>query len=193
MTPDHPPLQDSDEIELMRRLADDDEAALRIIVERYQGLLMNFFVRSGAESNAEDLVQETLVRLYRYRKKYRPVAKLTTFLHTLARHVWIDHVRKRGRWLRLRAAWANHAPDLDDRSAGTASRRMDAERLMDTLSEDMRSVVVLVFYQGLSQQDAAEVLGVPVGTIKSRLFNALNRMRDVMNGDTPKDGHENES
>lgn len=193
MTPDHPPLQDSDDVELMRRLAGDDEAALRMIVERYQGLLMNFFVRSGAESHAEDLVQETLVRLYRYRKKYRPMAKLTTFLHTLARHVWIDHVRKRGRWLRLRAAWANHAPDQDDRSAGTASRRMDAERLMDSLSDDMRSVIVLVFYQGLSQQDAAAVLGVPVGTIKSRIFNALNRMRDVMNGDIPKDGHEQES
>lgn len=193
MTPDHSPLQDSDDVELMRRLAGDDSAALRMLVERHQGMLMNFFVRSGAESHAEDLVQETLVRLYRYRKKYRPVAKFTTFLHTLARHVWIDHVRKRGRWLRLHVAWANHAPDLDDRSAGAAPRRLDAERLMDTLSEDMRSVVVLVFYQGLSQQDAAEVLGVPVGTIKSRMFNALNRMRDVMNGDTPKDGHEHES
>ncbi len=51
-------------------------------------------------------------------------------------------------------------------------------------------MVVLVFYQGLSQQDAAEVLGVPVGTIKSRMFNALSRMRDVMNGDAPKDDHE---
>lgn len=184
-----PPAEPSDTL-LMDRLAADDAWALRLLVQRHQGMLMNFFLRSGAESNAEDLVQETFVRLYRYRKRYRPNAKFTTFLHTLARHVWIDLLRKRSRWSRLSTAWAASAPTQDDRSAGTAARRMDAERLLMELSEEMRSVVVLVFYQGLSHQDAADVLGVPVGTIKSRLFNALNRMREVMNGDVPKDDHE---
>lgn len=164
----------------MRLLARDDPDALRTLVERYQGLLMNFFVRSGAESHAEDLVQETLVRLYRYRKKYRPLAKFTTFLHTLARHVWIDHLRKKHRWDRLVNAWAEEKPDQDERSAGIASRRMDAEHLVAALSEEMRSVVVLVIYQGLAYQDAADVLGLPVGTVKSRMFNALRRMKDMM-------------
>ena len=190
MTQESPPPEEPDDHQLMGRLARDDHQALRLLVERHQGLLMNFFLRSGAESHAEDLVQECFVRLYGYRKRYRPLAKFTTFLHTLARHVWIDHLRKRNRWLRLLAAWAKDAPVQDERSAGAASRRMDAERLLNTLSEEMRSVVVLVFYQGMSHQDAAEVLGVPVGTIKSRMFNALSRMRDVMNGDAPKDSHE---
>jgi RNA polymerase sigma-70 factor (ECF subfamily) len=190
MTQENPPPDEPDDHQLMGRLAHDDPEALRELVKRHQGLLMNFFLRTGAESYAEDLVQETFVRLYGYRKRYRPLAKFTTFLHTLARHVWIDHVRKRGRWMRLLVAWSNHAPVQDERSASAASHRMDAERLLGTLSEEMRSVVVLVFYQGLSHQDAAEVLGVPVGTIKSRMFNALSRMRDVMNGDAPKDCHE---
>lgn len=184
-----PPLEPSD-AQLMQRLAGDDEEALRELVQRYQGLLMNFFLRSGAESNAEDLVQETFVRLYHYRKRYQPSAKFTTFLHTLARHVWIDLTRKRGRWLRLLTAWAEATPKQDDHSAGAAGRRMDAARLVQQLSEEMRSVVVLVFYQGLSHQDAADVLGVPVGTIKSRMFNALNRMREMMEGDGPKENHE---
>lgn len=190
MTQENPPPDEPADHQLMGRLAHDDQEALLLLVERHQGLLMNFFLRSGAESHAEDLVQECFVRLYGYRKRYRPLAKFTTFLHTLARHVWIDHLRKRNRWLRLLAAWAKDAPVQDERSAGAASRRMDAERLLNTLSEEMRSVVVLVFYQGMSHQDAAEVLGVPVGTIKSRMFNALSRMRDVMNGDAPKDSHE---
>ena len=177
----------------MERLARDDEEALRALVQRHQGMLMNFFARSGAESHAEDLVQETFVRLYRYRQRYRPLAKFTTFLHTLARHVWIDHVRKRSRWTRLLTAWSEAAPGQDDHSAGAAARRMDAERLVSGLSEEMRSVVVLVFYQGLSHQDAAEVLGVPVGTIKSRMFNALSRMRDAMNGDGKGNDHANKS
>lgn len=166
--------------ELMRRLARDDTEALRTLVQRHQGLLMNFFVRSGAQSHAEDLVQETLVRLYRYRKKYRPIAKFTTFLHTLARHVWIDHLRRKHRWDRLLTAWGEEKPDRDERSAGIAARRMDAEQLVAALSEEMRSVVVLVIYQGLAYQDAAEVLGVPVGTVKSRMFNALRRMKCMM-------------
>ena len=172
-----------DDHELMRALAGDDEQALRLLVERYQGMMLNFFARSGAESDAEDLVQETFVRLYRYRKRYRPTAKLTTFLHTLARHVLLDHVRRRKRWFRLLDGWSRQAPDMDARSAGAAGRRMDAERLMNGLSEEMRSVVVLVFYQGLAYQEAAEVLGVPVGTVKSRMFNALNQMREQMQQD----------
>ncbi len=190
MTQENPPPDEPDDHQLMGRLARDDHQALRLLVERHQGLLMNFFLRSGAESHAEDLVQECFVRLYGYRKRYRPLAKFTTFLHTLARHVWIDHVRKRSRWVRLLTAWKNDAPAQDERSAGTASRRLDAERLLGTLSDEMRSVVVLVIYQGMSHQDAADVLGVPVGTVKSRMFNALSRMRDVMNGDAPKDDHE---
>ena len=163
--------------DLMHRVAEEDEDALRLLVQRHQGHLVNFFARSNVESHAEDLVQETFIRLYRCRDRYQPTAKFTTFLHTLARNVLIDYVRKRGRWQRLLGAWAELAPERDDRSSGTAGRRMDADRALATLSEEMRTVVVLVFYQGLAYQDAAEVLGIPVGTVKSRMFHALQQLR----------------
>ena len=161
----------------MQLIAQDDDAALRTLVGRHQGLLMNFFIRSGVEHYAEDLVQETFIRLYRYRRRYRPTARFTTFLHTLARNVLVDHVRRRGRWFRLLDAWQEEKAEESDHSSDSAPRRLDAERALETLSGEMKSVVVLVFYQGLSYQDAADVLGVPVGTIKSRMFNALRQLR----------------
>lgn len=189
MTPREPAWTVEDSI-LMERLARDDHQALRTLVERHEALLMNFFMRSGAESHAEDLVQETFVRLYGYRKQYRPLAKFTTFLHTLARHVWIDHVRKRGRWLRLLKVWSENAQQQDDHSAGRASRQLDAKHLLAGLSSEMREVVVLVFYQGLSHQEVAEVLGIPTGTVKSRLFNALKRMKETMTRDERDSAHD---
>ncbi len=164
----------------MARLARDDEAALRELVERHQGMLMNFFVRSGASSSAEDLVQETFIRLYRYRQRAVPRARFTTFLHTLARHAWVDHLRRDHRRTRLHEAWQAEQPEADTTSAATAGSRLDAARALTALPEEMRAVVVLLIFQGQSQAEAAEVLGIPVGTVKSRLFNALHRLRGAL-------------
>jgi RNA polymerase sigma-70 factor (ECF subfamily) len=61
--------------------------AFEILVCRYQRALLNFFSRMGANiGDAEDMVQETFLRVFKYRFKYRPLAKFTTFLYTLARH-----------------------------------------------------------------------------------------------------------
>lgn len=166
--------------ELMQRVAGEDAAALRQLVERHQRLLLNFFLRSGAQSSAEDLVQETFIRLYRYRHRVEPRARFTTFLHTLARHAWVDHLRRAGRTARLHEAWQAEQPEADTTAAGAAGVRMDAAHALQSLPEEMRAVVTLLFYQGLSQAEAAEVLDIPVGTVKSRLFNALHRLRGVL-------------
>jgi RNA polymerase sigma-70 factor, ECF subfamily len=171
---------DAADWDLMKQVAQDDEHALRRLVGRYQGLLVNFFLRSGAQSFAEDLVQETFIRLYRYRHRAEPRARFTTFLHTLARHVWVDHVRRGSRATRLREAWQAEQPDADTASAAAAGVRLDAARALQELPDEPRAVVTLLFFQGLSQAEAAEVLGIPVGTVKSRLFNALQRLRGAL-------------
>lgn len=166
--------------ELLQQVASDDESALRRLVERHQGLLMNFFLRSGAQSSAEDLVQETFIRLYRCRHRAEPRARFTTFLHTLARNAWVDHVRRGGRATRLREAWQAEQPDADHASSSTAGQRLDAAHALQKLPDEMRAVVTLLFFQGLAQAEVAEVLGIPVGTVKSRLFNALRQLRGAL-------------
>jgi RNA polymerase sigma-70 factor, ECF subfamily len=171
---------DAEDWYLMMQVARDDAHALRRLVERHQGVLLNFFLRSGAQSSAEDLVQEAFIRLYRYRHRAVPRARFTTFLHTLARNVWVDHVRRGGRANRLREAWQAEQPAADVASAAAAGARLDAERALQELPDESRSVVTLLFFQGLSQAEVAEVLGIPIGTVKSRLFNALHRLRGAL-------------
>ncbi len=158
-----------------------DDSAFVALVERYQGRLLNFFLRAGAKDHAEDLVQETFIRLYRHRKRARPIARFTTYAHTLAHHVWLDHVRRQSRRIRLLDNAAKEMDVVDEHAAGRAGARMDAERLLSILSPEHRAAVVLIVYQGLAYEEAAEALGVPVGTVKSRVFNALQRMRSILN------------
>lgn len=159
-----------------------DDAAFGALVARYQSALLNFFYRCGAKQDAEDLVQETFLKLYRYRKRAKPIARFTTYLHTLGHRVWLDHVRGRSRRIRLLERAAPEMPAADDRSSGRPSAILDANVLLDSLSAEHREAVVLIVYQGLAYQEAAEILGVPEGTVKSRVFHALQRMRAMMNG-----------
>ncbi len=164
----------------LARAADGDDASFHLLVERYQGRLLNYFLRAGAKEHAEDLVQETFIRLYRHRSRAKPLARFTTYAHTLAHHVWIDHLRKHGRALRTQEAVRAHTDTEDQRSSRTAPARLDAERLLDALSPDLRDTVVLVVYQGLTHPEAAEALGIPEGTVKSRIFHAMQRMRALL-------------
>jgi RNA polymerase sigma-70 factor (ECF subfamily) len=174
MPPDHSTISDARLMELVREGRRD---AFVEIVHRYQRILVNFFVRMNATySTAEDLVQTTFVRLYEYRDRYRPSAPLGAFLHTLALHAWADWTRKQRRQPDLMDAEALDGEQKDG-GVGRLDDRMDLQAALATLSEKLRSVVVLTYFQGLSRQDVAFVLGVPIGTVKSRLYLAMEELR----------------
>lgn len=156
-----------------------DDAFERLVV-RHQQPVVNFFARMGVSTVAEDLAQETFVRLHRYRGRYRPAAKFTTFLYTVARHVWVDFLRRKKRCEATVAGFAAEAEGSTDGGIGAAAARMDVAKALASLPEAMRSAVVLTALQGLKFGEAAQVLGVPVGTVKSRVFNALARMREAL-------------
>jgi len=170
-------LSAADDFALMAAVQAGRRDAFAVLIGRHQTKLVNFFRRLGAYHEAEDLAQETLLRLYRYRHRYRPTAKFTTFLYTLARHAWADHLRR----LRKRELWvargAPEQPASDERAQHQARARLDAQVALQQLPEKLRSVVVLSLYQGLRYEDIAAVLDIPVGTVKSRMFLALNRLR----------------
>ena len=88
-------MSDIQDTELMIRAGEaDDESAFAILVERYQNILLNHFLRKGVSySDGEDLVQRTFLRLWRYRSRYSPQAKFTTFLFLLANQESIDFFR----------------------------------------------------------------------------------------------------
>lgn len=174
----HPPEPNGlDEPGLMLEAARGSEAAYETLVRRYQGVLMNLFRGLGAQHDeAEDAVQETFLRIHAYRFRYRPTASFRTFLFTVARRTWLDLCRRRNRRRRLEAAGAD--PGTMAASAGPGpDLRLDLEAGLAELPEGQRMVLVLSLYGGLLYEEIATVLGIPEGTVKSRVFHALRKLR----------------
>ena len=173
-----PPSAEPDDRALMQRACQGDRNAFADLVRRHQKPLLNFFRRCGVQTDAEDLVQQTFIRLYRYRDRYTPRAKLTTFLYLLARQVWIDEIRRRQRTERLRQgleAEPEHTP-----AAQPENGSMDIEAALAKLPEGLRIVVIMGIYQNMAYADIAAALQIPLGTVKSRMFNALRQLRQTM-------------
>jgi RNA polymerase sigma-70 factor (ECF subfamily) len=140
----------------------------------------------GSGEDAKDLTQETFLRAYRGLPTFKSEARFSSWLYQIALNLCRDRLRqKRGRTL----------VSLDDLDAGSAARierkgpsahevvvARDLSRLvssvMDELPEEQREVIVLKEYQGLTFQEIANVLRVPVSTVKTRLYRGLVQMRE---------------
>ena len=139
--------------------------------------LLNFFWRQGVSySEGEDLLQETYLRLWNYRDQYRETtAKFSTFVFTVARQVRIDALRRMTRRERREQAWNEGRPVTQD------AERMEREDVLwavSRLSEPLREVVELGVFQDLPYAQISEILGIPVGMVKSRMSNALKRLKE---------------
>jgi len=173
--------QDTPSDEALMRAAARSREAFATLVQRHQQPLMNFFRRMGDYTCAEDLTQETFIRLFKYKNRYKPKAKFTTFLYTLARRTWIDHRRRAGRRVEAHEAYA---AEMDVRlDAGTGSERERHQQLgtaLASLSEEMRTCVIMSVYQGFKYEEIANILGIPVGTVKTRVFHAMRKLREKL-------------
>lgn len=164
--------------ELMSETAAGSEIAFTVLVRRHQNALLNFFARMGALSDGEDLVQETFVRLYRYRDRYRPSARFTALLYHLARNVWADRGRKSARVERLASGLLTESQISSEPDFVNPGERLDVDAALQKLSPKLREVIVLNVYQRLRYQEIADVLGIPLGTVKSRINLALAALKE---------------
>ena len=174
-------MKDLADAELMRLSADGSELAFSELVRRYQDVLLNFFLRSAVSFvDGQDLAQRTFLRLWRYRKKYRADgAKFTTFLFMLARQESIDFFRAETRRRAQEEAIERAAADMAPAAGAAGPESGDAVRqAMGRLTPVLREVVELVVFQDMPYADAGKVLGVPLGTVKSRMFNALKKLKE---------------
>ena len=165
---------------LMAEAAAGSQESFAALIRRHQNALLNFFVRMGAHLDGEDLVQETFLRVHRYRDRYRPAARFTTFLYVVARHAWADRCRKAMRKERL-TLWLRTDAEIDgEAQGGVSTAAHDVQVGLNRLSPKLREVLVLNIYQGLRYQEIADVLGIPLGTVKSRSNLALAAMRKIL-------------
>jgi RNA polymerase sigma-70 factor (ECF subfamily) len=177
-----------DDAALMLRVRNGDHAAFSTVMKGYEKKVLNFFIRLGVQYDAEDLTQQTFLRLYRYRDRYEAKAKVSTFLFLMARQVWIDELRKRSRRKKLVDSLAKETAGDVARSAAdevAATGTADLQQALETLPENMRIVIELGVYQELPYAEIAQILDIPEGTVKSRMFNALAQLRRLLKKETP--------
>lgn len=193
MAPDQNPLPPqvvslSDE-DLMARVAEDDERAFTELVKRFQGRVTNLISRVLNDRNgADDLTQEVFVRVHVHRRNYRRGSKFSTWLFTIAANLAKNEIRRRVRrrnWFSLDAlqevlhdSVIQLADPTEGREAGLEREQLQGEvgRAIATVPEKYRLSLVLRDIEGLSYEEIAEVLGVPGGTVRSR----INRARSML-------------
>lgn len=148
--------------------------------------LYRYFRLSGADAHeAEDCVQETFLRIYAGWRRYaaRAAEGLAPLLYRAARSVWIDAVRRRRRRPAPSGEEAlDEMPARSDRPPEALAEDLELWAAVRALPEKLRSVVVLVVYQGLAYCEAAAALGIPVGTAKSRMHLAVKALRESAYG-----------
>lgn len=125
-----------------------------------------------ADAEAQDLVQETIERALSRRETFRPGSRLDSWVFTLMKRIAIDKARSDNRWARVVTVDEEGSARQADPGQADEALRVDGmatrQAIMD-LPPDQREAVALVLIEGLSYADAAEVLGVPAGTLTSRL------------------------
>jgi RNA polymerase sigma-70 factor (ECF subfamily) len=166
--------------------------AFETLSDRWRPRLVNFLVGLGADRDgAEDCAQETLLRVYRYRAQYRPDHPFPSFLFTLARRSFLDQRRKAARWARstepvpVEDAEPADSEALPTDPATAVTAHLDLVAALATLPRRLRDVVELGAIRGLPYPTVAALLGLPVGTVKSRMHHAVARLREVLGGDGP--------
>ncbi len=138
----------------------------------------------GDAALADDLAQETFVQAWLHLNDFRGDARLATWLHRIALTRFLQHVRRP----RLPMEWCESetdaGPSHDPRAAEGLER--DVERALQSLSEIQRLAVVHCFHLDLSHAEAAQVLGLPLGTLKSHLDRAKQRLRELLGAWNPE-------
>jgi RNA polymerase sigma-70 factor, ECF subfamily len=167
--------------DLAARIAAGDEAALRSAYERYAGRALALalrIVRSRAE--AEDVVQDTFLEVWRRASEYDGSrGELSAWIMSMARSRSIDRVRR----ARVRTRYVENAdpqelplPATPDDQASAQQDGAKVRGVLQTLPPEQRSALELAYFDGLTQQQIAERTGIPLGTVKTRLRLALEKL-----------------
>jgi RNA polymerase sigma-70 factor (ECF subfamily) len=165
---------------LVLRVGEGDVGAYRELVARYAPQLLGFATRVLRDpAEAEDVVQETCLRLWQHAREYTPRARVTTWLHRITHNLAVDRLRARGRLKPL--------PDEDEDAMPESARQpslIDEKRrllaldaALAELPERQAAALTLVHLHGLSGKEAAEVLGVGAEALESLLARARRALK----------------
>jgi RNA polymerase sigma-70 factor (ECF subfamily) len=190
---------------LMLRVRDGDTAAFEQLMGLWQDRLVRLFLHhTGDHATAEDLAQEVFLRVYRSRGSYKPTAKFTTWIHTIANNVASDlrqrSYRRREYGVPTSASVSSSAIGLDQmavaasgmmpaRVADRSELRAVVQEAIATLNERQRMALLLAKFEHCSYEEIAAAMDLSVPAVKSLLFRARDQLREAIEpyvkGDSP--------
>lgn len=174
----------TDDTELLAAIARKNEQAMKIFYQRHSGRTYHFLLRHlNNPVDASEVLNETMLEVWRNAGSFEGRSQVTSWLFSIARFRAIDAIRKQGR-----------EPEREDESAAddiacpvddvveTTQEKAWVQRCMDKLKDGHRQVVYLTFYEGLAYSDIAEIMGLPAGTVKTRVMHAKTQLQRCLAG-----------
>jgi RNA polymerase sigma-70 factor, ECF subfamily len=189
-------LQSCSDEELLTRFRKGRRDAFAVLVRRYERELYGYLRRYLNDGTlAEDVFQNTFLQVYVKIKSYEPGRRVRPWLYAIATNQAIDAMRRNGRHQAVSLQLIREDSDSSESEDLTGilgskdaspqelieaeERRQAVRAAVDDLPDFLRQVVILGYYQGLQYQEIADIVGIPLGTVKSRLHTALKRLQET--------------
>ncbi|MCU0794736.1 MAG: sigma-70 family RNA polymerase sigma factor [Akkermansiaceae bacterium] len=178
------------DIELMALVGAGNEQAFRLLVERHQNSVVGTLARMlGDAAEAEDLAQRTFLRVWKHAKRWKPEAKFTTYLFTIARNLAYNESRRRSRKKEVSSDQMHD--EYGSESAAETRSEPDAEvqrnemhqeidLAIASLPENQRAAVILFAYESMPYEEIAKVLNTSIPSVKSLIFRGRTTLREKL-------------
>jgi len=182
-----------DELKVIERVLNGDTDAFGILVKRYEKQIVNYVFRMiGNYQDALELSQEVFLKAYLALKSYKSEYSFSTWLYKIARNRTIDFIRKKklntvsiegkGNEDSLKPQYEDSGLRPDE--VYEKKRRANlVEKAVAKLPEEYREVIIMYHVDGLKYEEIADILGVPIGTVKNRIFRARKMLKDMLEGE----------
>ena len=175
--------RDSDLDDLMARYQQGDYAAATTLIHRLSPQLHRFFlVQLAGPRDADDLLQETWLRIHEARHTYRPGEPVLPWFYAIARHIRVDHYRRAVRTAR-REQPLESVPEAV--APATSGGPADLDALLAPLPESQREVIVMLKVTGMSLEEVARATASTVGSVKQKAHRAYASLRKLLRGVEP--------
>jgi RNA polymerase sigma-70 factor (ECF subfamily) len=183
----------SDEELILEFQKNNTERAFEILVQRYKNPLVNFVFRYlGDYESCVDVVQETMIKVYRYKDTYQSIARFSTWIYTIAGNLAKTELqrRKRRSILSINAFGKDNDEDYEipdenyrpDTITDSGIKDEIIQKAFMKVSEAYRKAVILRDIQELSYEEIAEIMGITVGTVKSRINRGRAQLQKLLKG-----------
>ena len=185
-----------DDAALLRLIARTQEQALGELYDRYRRLVYSMALNATGDAGlAEEITQDVFLRVWNKAETYRPEqGKVVTWLSSIARYRSIDLLRRQAiRPEGNRAAWTEegnpqptNGPDIEG-EVMISQRKQKVRRAINQLPAEQRQALAYAYFQGYSHSEIAEALNEPLGTVKTRIRLAMQKLRNLLQEERPPD------